>query len=169
MLKYETAVGKLRKYCDENTDLTPVIMDEKYPIRVQFIPDSQLSLFGNKNIDENGEVNDLTVSVGLVTAVESTLNFSINSKVLKKLIKLAETVGNLYYHAFRAVKGDRLTPRPPIMKAMDGFDADEASALCCPCCEHPVVNQWAQGTTPAFCQGCGQAFYWEQEPEAVES
>ena len=65
----------------------------------------QQSIFGNENVDENGEINDLTVTVGLTTAVKSTLKFKMDSKQLKKLIKLAETIGRLYYHAFRAEAG----------------------------------------------------------------
>lgn len=99
--EYESAVEKLRQFCEYSTDLTPHIIDDEYPIRVQFIPDPQLSLFTEDNVDENGEVNDLTVTVGLSTTVKSTLKFKMDSKLLKKIIKLAETVGNLYYHAFR--------------------------------------------------------------------
>lgn len=161
---YIVAKEALLKFCEKNTELTPYVLDDGYPIRVQFIPNSQFSIFGNENVDENGEINDLTVSVGLTTDVKSTLKFKMDSKLLKKLIKLAEAVGTLYYHAFREEHGDRLTPRKPFMKAMDGFDADVASELVCPCCEHPIVNQWAKGTKPAHCQGCGQALDWTPEP-----
>jgi len=107
LIEYEAAVKVLDKFCKANTDLTPVIIDSEYPIRVQFIPDGQMDLFGgNENIDENGEFNDLTVSVGLSTAVKSTLRFNVDAKMLKKMIKLAETVGVLYYHAFREQAGD---------------------------------------------------------------
>lgn len=99
--EYKGAVELLYKFCEKNTELTPYILDESYPVRVQFVPNPQLTAFGNDNVDENGEVNDLTVSVGLTTAVKSTLKFKMDSKLLKKLIKLAETVGTLYYHAFR--------------------------------------------------------------------
>ena len=103
---YMSAVEKLNKYCEESTDLTAVILDETYPFRIQFIPKAQQTLFGYDNVDENGEVNDLTVTVGLTTTVKSTLKFKMDSKQLKKLIKLAETVGNLYYQAFREEAGD---------------------------------------------------------------
>lgn len=162
--EYIGAKEALLKFCEKFTELTPYVLDDQYPIRVQFIPNSQFSIFGNENVDENGEINDLTVSVGLTTAVKSTLKFKMDSKLLKKLIKLAETVGTLYYHAFREEYGDRLTPMKPFMKAMDGFDADTASELVCPHCENPVVNQWAKGTRPNFCQGCGQEFDWTPEP-----
>ena len=105
--EYRGALEALHKFCEENTDLSPLILDEEYPIRVQFIPQAQISMFGDDNIDENGEFNDLTVSVGLTTDVKSTLKFKMDSKRLKKLIKLAEKVGSLYYHAFREEHGER--------------------------------------------------------------
>lgn len=103
---YETAVSDLHKYCEKETDLVAVILDEAYPFRVQFLPDPQYAMFGDDNVDENGEVNDLTVTVGLTTTVKSTLKFKMDSKQLKKLIKLAETLGHLYYQAFREAAGD---------------------------------------------------------------
>lgn len=108
MSEYEAAVEKLRKFCEDYTDLTPCILDETYPFRVQFIPDAQTSLFDDGNVDENGEIGDLTVVAGLSTSVRSTLKFKMDSKMLKKLIKQAETVGALYYHAYRAEQDDRL-------------------------------------------------------------
>lgn len=103
---YKSAVEALRKYCDEKTDLSPVIRDDEYPFQVQFLPDPQQSFFGNENIDENGEIHDLTVTVGLTTTVKSNLIFKMEPAMLKKLIKLAETIGNLYYQAFREEAGD---------------------------------------------------------------
>lgn len=103
---YDEAVASLHKYCEKETDLAAVILDEEYPFRVQFVPDYQMSVEGNENIDENGEVNDLTVTVGLTTSVKSTLKFRMPSDQLKKLIKLSEKVGNIYYHAFREEAGD---------------------------------------------------------------
>ena len=166
--EYKAACESLEKFCAGSTDLTCYIVDDKYPIQVQFIPNPQLSVFGNENIDENGEVNELTVTVGLSTSVTSTLKFKMDSALLKKLIKYAEAVGQLHYHAFKEEQGERTTPKRPFMKAMDGFDADVASELVCPNCEHPVVNQWARGTKPAFCQGCGQALDWTIEPGSDE-
>ena len=103
--EYDAAVKALKKFCDEHTRLEPCILDDEYPIRVQFVPSSQLSLFGDENIDENGEVNDLTVTVGLTTTVKSTLKFKMDSTLLKKLIKISEKVGRLYYQAFREEAG----------------------------------------------------------------
>ena len=98
---YKAATEALLQFCETSTDLTPVIMDEVYPFRVQYIPEQQMTMFENENIDENGEVNDLTITVGMTTSVKSTLKFKMDSKLLKKLIKLAERVGDLYYHAYR--------------------------------------------------------------------
>ena len=104
---YESAVKKLMKFCEENTDFSVVIRDDAYPFRVQFIPDMQLSVFADENITEDGEVNDMTVEVGLSTKVQSTLKFKMDSKLLKKLIKLAEETGTIYYHAYRAAQDER--------------------------------------------------------------
>lgn len=103
---YEAAVSDLLKYCEKETDLSAVILDEVYPFRVQFLPDPQQTFFGNENVDENGEINDLTIAVGLTTTVKSTLKFKLDSKQLKKLIKLSEALGRLYYQAFREQAGD---------------------------------------------------------------
>ena len=98
---YEAATEALLQFCETSTDLTPIIMDEVYPFRVQYVPAQQMTMFGDENVDENGEVNDLTITVGMTTSVKSTLKFKMDSKLLKKLIKLAEKVGDLYYHAYR--------------------------------------------------------------------
>ena len=103
---YEEAKAILAKYCEDETGLSPVILDEKYPLTVQFIPNPQMTIFGSENVDENGEVNDMTVTVGLKTVVKSTLKFKMDSKQLKKLIKLSEDAGKIYYHAFREEAGD---------------------------------------------------------------
>ena len=165
MNEYNAAVDALCKFCEKNTELECFILCDEYPVRVQFLPKSQISMFGDDNVDENGEVNDLVVTVGLTIGVKSTLKFRMDSKILKKLIKLAETVGSLYYQSFREQEGKRITPIRPFMKPMEGFTAEEASELVCPCCVHPIVNQWAPGTKPNFCQGCGQAINWTPEPE----
>lgn len=56
---------------------------------------------------------------------------------------------------------DRLTPKKPYMKAMEGFDPEVASHLVCPNCGGPVTNYWVRGAKPAHCQFCGQAIDWE--------
>lgn len=104
--EYEAAVKAMNKFCDDQTDLEAYILDDTYPVRVQFIPNSQIRLFGENNVDENGEVNDLTVTIGLTITVRSTLKFKMDSKILKKLIKIAENVGHIYYQAFREQAGN---------------------------------------------------------------
>lgn len=165
-IEYEAAVEKLTHFCETSTYLTPVIVDKEYPIRVKFFP--CLSLFEDENVDENGEVNYLTVVAGMSTTVKSTLKFKMDSKLLKKLIKLAEKVGALYYHAFREQQGKRITPQRPLLKAEGGPDAEVASAICCPRCEHQITLQWGCTTIPAFCQDCGQALDQLPEPESEE-
>lgn len=59
-----------------------------------------------------------------------------------------------------AVALSRLRPLPPRMKAMEGFDPEVASELCCPTCCGPVVNYWVRGAKPRHCQFCGQALDW---------
>lgn len=104
---YDTAVAALHKYCEKETDLSAVILSDQYPFRVQFVPDPQQTMFGDDNVDmETGEINDLTVTVGLTTTVKSTLKFKMDSKQLKKLIKLSEALGEVYYQAFREKAGD---------------------------------------------------------------
>lgn len=162
--EYNAAVEALKKFCDDHTDLEAYILDDEYPIRVQFIPASQISMFGDLNVDENGEVNDLTVTVGLSTCVKSTLKFKMDSKLLKKLIKLAENVGHLYYQAFREQEGIRTKARRPDYEA-DGYADGHLvyDTAFCPECRHSFeegVNDWGS----AFCPDCGQALDWTQEP-----
>ena len=61
---YSAAVVELHKYCEKETEFSVVVRDEEYPFRLQFIPDPQQTIFKDQNIDENGEVGDLTISVG---------------------------------------------------------------------------------------------------------
>ena len=157
--EYEAAVKALAKFCEDRTELAAIILDDSYPIRVQFLPDSQLTLFGDDNVDENGEVNDLTVTVGLSTSVKSTLKFRMDAKLLKKLIKLAEAVGTIYYQAYREKEGARQKATRP--------DYEDDMAYC-PECRHEFeegVNDWES----AFCPDCGQRLDWTQEPEETEA
>ncbi|MBQ8926092.1 MAG: hypothetical protein IJ051_07545 [Clostridia bacterium] len=162
--EYEAAVEKLTKFCEDRTDLAPIIVDDNYPIMVIFYPNSQLSLFADDNVDNNGEVNSLTVTVGLSTSVKSTLKFKMDAKLLKKLIKLAEAVGNLYYHAFRETEGERTKATRPNYVA-DGY-ADGVpcyDTAYCPTCEHEFeegVNDWES----AYCPDCGQKLDWSPYP-----
>ena len=166
--EYDAAVKALNKFCEEQTDLEVVILDDEYPIRVQFLPSTQLTMFSEANVDESGEVNDLTVTVGLNSAVRSTLKFKMDAKLLKKLIKLAENVGNLYYQAYREQEGPRNTPRRPDYEA-DGYADGRLvyDTAYCPACRHRFeegVNDWGS----SFCPDCGQKLDWTPEPEAIE-
>ena len=161
--EYNASVKALKKFCEDQTELEAYILDDEYPIRVQFLPKSQLTLFGDENVDTNGEVNDLTVTVGLSTCVKSTLKFKMDSKLLKKLIKHAETVGNLYYQAYREQQGSRNTPRRPYYENKY-FEHDTAF---CPECRHSFekgVNDWGS----AFCPDCGQQLDWTPNIETGE-
>lgn len=60
---------------------------------------------------------------------------------------------------------DRLTPEKPEMRAMQGFDPEVASELCCPHCLGPVTNYWVRGAKPKHCQFCGQAIDWGEEDQ----
>ncbi len=100
-LAYESAVKELHNFCDKNTHLIPSVLNERYPVQIQFIPDRQMSIFPEENVDRNGELKDLTITVGLDTTITNTLAFDLSADLLKKLIKHAETVGLLYYQAFR--------------------------------------------------------------------
>lgn len=168
--EYDAAVKALMKFVEDSTDLNAEILTETYPIRVQFIPKRQLTLFGDENIDkETGEVNDMTVTVGLTTSVKSTLKFKMDAKLLKKLIKLSETVGTIYYHAFREQEGNRTTPQRPDYEG-DGYDENGVliyDVAYCPECHHSFeegVNDWES----AFCPDCGQKLDWTRETEEEE-
>lgn len=148
--EYVIAVENLQKYCEEHTDLIPCIVDYEYPFRVDFVPDPQLSLFTEANTDENGEVNQLMVTVGLTTSVRSTLKFKMDSKTLKKLIKYAEKIAFLHYHEFRAEQGEKLKPK-------------RAVNFRCPYCDGIIPNPHLE---PNCCQECGQALDWRPEDPA---
>ncbi len=100
-IEYEAAVEELKKFCEENTEFDVCIDDARYPFRVRYLPSAQLNVFDEENVDENGVVNELIVTVGISTKVNSTLRFRMDAGLLKKLIKRAERLGEIYYHAFR--------------------------------------------------------------------
>ena len=100
MKAYESSVAALNKFCAENTRLVSIVKSDDYPVQIQFVPDPQQDMFSNENVHEDGTVNEIVVTVGIKTEVCSSLIFRTESKVFKKLIKLAETVGLLYYQAY---------------------------------------------------------------------
>lgn len=97
---YSNIKSALFDYCVKNTDFEPEINEDSYPYGVRYHSTEQLT------ISEDGETRteqggDLTVIVGMITKVKSTLKSRIDAKLLKKLIKLAENAADAYYHAFR--------------------------------------------------------------------
>lgn len=102
VVEYTSAVKDLKKLCKENADLSVVIDEREYPIRIRFFPDPEQIQMIADNVDDSGEVGEMVVTVGLSTTVTSTLKFKMNSKILKKIIRGAERVGATYYHVYRA-------------------------------------------------------------------
>lgn len=100
---YKAAAAALEKFCNEETNFAVEILTENYPLSVKFTPNAQMSLFDSENytVDENGEIGNILISVGQSTRVLSTLRFKMDAKLMKKMIKLPEKVGNAYLHAFR--------------------------------------------------------------------
>ncbi len=95
-LTYEAAAEALLKFVETYTDMGAEILTEKYPFSVHFTPNEQITMF-----DTEGELNDLTVTVGISTSVKSNLKFKMDAGLLKKLIRLSEKAGSLYYIAYR--------------------------------------------------------------------
>ena len=95
--EYEAARDALMGYCEKATDYVCEVKESAYPLKVVFTPnDAQAAMF-----DENRSYGVLEITVGLDTKVRSTLEFQMDSDLLKKLIKNAEKIAFLYYHAFR--------------------------------------------------------------------
>lgn len=95
--EYEAARDALMGYCEKATDYVCEVKESAYPLKVVFTPnDAQAAMF-----DENRSYGVLEITVGLDTKVRSTLDFQMDSDLLKKLIKNAEKIAFLYYHAFR--------------------------------------------------------------------
>lgn len=94
--EYEAARDALMGYCEKATDYVCEVKESAYPLKVVFTPnDAQAAMF-----DENRSYGVLEITVGLDTKVRSTLEFQMDSDLLKKLIKNAEKIAFLYYHAF---------------------------------------------------------------------
>lgn len=111
--EFEGARNALTGYCEKATDYVCEVKEGTYPLKVVFTPnDKQEAMFP---LDKNHGA--LEITVGLDTKVKSTLEFQMDSDLLKKLIKNAEKIAFLYYHAFREQFGDltaneiRILPR----------------------------------------------------------
>ena len=98
--EFEAERNNLMKFCEAQTDYLCEIRHKDYPLAVVFTPNPQLGVFA-ENIDEDGEIGEMTISCGLDTVVKSTLKFSMDATLVKKFIKSAEKIAFLYYHAFR--------------------------------------------------------------------
>ena len=101
--EFECAQNDLMKFCATTTDYICEVNTDTYPLTAVFVPNPQRSIF---DVDENGEVGELVISVGLDTSVKTTLKFEMDAALLKKLIKSVEKIAFLYYHAFREEAGD---------------------------------------------------------------
>ena len=104
-IEFECAQNDLMKFCEGTTDYICEVNTDDYPLTAIFVPNPQRSIF-DAAIDENGEVGELAISVGLDTNVKSTLRFEMDAALLKKFIKSVEKIAFLYYHAFREEAGN---------------------------------------------------------------
>lgn len=96
-VEFEAARGALMGYCEKATDYVCEVKTDTYPIKVVFtLNNAQAAMF-----DRYENHGALEVEVGLETKVRSTLDFEMDSDLLKKLIKNAGKIAFLYYHAFR--------------------------------------------------------------------
>ena len=102
-IEFECAQNDLMKFCATTTDYICEVNTNLYPLTAVFVPNPQRSIF---DVDENGEIGELVISVGLDTNVKTTLKFEMDAALLKKLIKSVEKIAFLYYHAFREEAGD---------------------------------------------------------------
>lgn len=116
--EYEAARDALMQYCEKATDYVCEVKESAYPLKVVFTPnDAQEAMF-----DENRSYGVLEITVGLDTKVRSTLEFQMDSDLLKKLIKNAEKIAFLYYHAFREQFGDLTACEIQILPRKDHDD-----------------------------------------------
>ena len=106
---FEAERDSLMKYCEAATGYSCEVNEDAYPIKIVFKPMTQRTVFDD-SIDEDADPGNMTIEVGLDTKVKSTLDFKMDSSLLKKFIKSAEKIAFLYYHAFREEAGS-LTDR----------------------------------------------------------
>ena len=101
-VEFEAARDALMGYCEKATDYVCEVKTGTYPIKVVFTPNTAQETM----IQEAKNTGALEVEVGLETKVRSTLDFEMDSDLLKKLIKNAGKIAFLYYHYFREQFGD---------------------------------------------------------------
>ena len=101
-VEFEAARDALMGYCEKATDYVCEVKTNTYPIKVVFTPNTAQETM----IQEAKNTGALEVEVGLETKVRSTLDFEMDSDLLKKLIKNAGKIAFLYYHYFREQFGD---------------------------------------------------------------
>ena len=94
-----------------------------------------------------------------MTPEEAKKRIAMHNEVHQRKEPFAVYITEALYMAMDAL--DKMTPKAPKTRAMDGFDAATASHLVCPGCSKSVTNYWAPGTKPAYCQFCGQALRWK--------
>lgn len=103
---YAKCLEDLHVCISQNTNFDHEILTDRYPYRVHLIPRMQIGMFDESNVDvEAGVVNDMTITVGINTTVQSNLDFEMDAAALKKIIRLAEKAGFLYYNVFREKAG----------------------------------------------------------------
>lgn len=101
---YVKAMEDLYKLCGDGLGMDVNVDESEFPLRVGFVPRAQVGMF-DEPADENGEVRELCVTVGMSVTVKNTMKFKMDAKALKKLIKEAEKLGYLYYLAYREKAG----------------------------------------------------------------
>lgn len=103
--EYTAAIADLEKFCEKETNFKVHILTDCYPLQVHFTPaETQQSMFDADtadNVDENGEITSIIITLGISPQVRSNLKFKLEAALLKKLIKKASQIGELYLHAFR--------------------------------------------------------------------
>ncbi len=106
--EFKAAIADLENFCEKETNFKVHILTDCYPMQVHFTPaETQQSLFDadtaelTDNVDENGEITSIIITLGISPQVRSNLKFKMEAALLKKLIKKASKIGELYLHAFR--------------------------------------------------------------------
>ena len=96
-----------------------------------------------------------------MTNEEAKSRIAKHNEVHQRKEPFAVYITEALYLAVAAL--DKQIPKPPEMKADEGFAPEVASSLCCPTCGGSVTNYWVPGAKPKHCQFCGQAIDWREE------